>query len=147
MFKLLFFVDLIYCIIFACMTKMDSYDTMTNDEYNSACVRWRLGAWVPLIICTLILIGFVIAAANGVNWELAVWSFLCWWIDLLFTAIRSVCASGYLTRIKISEPPSEQTKKNFSKEANNKTYGTAAIVGGVYSVGKHAKKTIKELTD
>ena len=66
---------------------------------------------------------------------------------MLFTAIRSVCASGYLTRIKISEPPSEQTKKNFSKEANNKTYGTAAIVGGVYSVGKHAKKTIKEITE
>ncbi|MBP5469296.1 MAG: hypothetical protein J6Z11_08640 [Candidatus Riflebacteria bacterium] len=147
MFKMLFFVDLLYCIIFAVMTKADSYDTMTNDEYNSACVKWRLGAWMPLIICSLILLCLVVAAANGVDWELAVGSFLCWWIDLLFTAIRSVCASGYLTRIKISEPPSEQTKKNFSKEANNKTYGTAAIVGGVYSVGKHAKKAIKEITE
>lgn len=147
MFKLLFCVDVIYCIAFATMTKTDGCDVMTNNEYNSACKRWRLGAWMPLIICSIILLGFVIAAANGANWELAVWSFLCWWIDLLLTAIRSVCASRYLTRIKINEPINEQTKKNFSKEKNNNKYGSAAIVGGVYMVGKHAKKAVKDIVD
>ena len=155
MLALLIVIDLSYCIAFCGIAKTSDGECVSNNEYNSACTKWRLGAWIPFIIYTIVLICSVAALINAYPSYNApigffVKSFISWWLDLLFTAIRSISASSYLTTklsIKPDEEPNAQTRKNFAKEANNKKYGTAAMIGGAYSLGKHAKKTIKELTD
>ncbi len=68
-------------------------------------------------------------------------------MDLLFTAIRSVCSSGYLVRLasSVQEELTEETIKNIKGESINQAAGTAAIIGGTISVGKHVKKAVKDV--
>ena len=37
--------------------------------------------------------------------------------------------------------------ERYNKEKNNEIYGTTAVIGGLYSVGKHTKKAVKDITD
>ena len=155
MLALFILIDLSYCIAFCGIAKTSDGACVSNNEYNSACTKWRLGAWIPFIIYTIALICAGVACANAYpSYDAPIGTafkiFIAWWLDLLFTAIRSISASSYLTTklsIKPDEEPNEQTRKNFAKEANNKKYGTAAMIGGAYSLGKHAKKTLKEITE
>ena len=147
--------DIFYCIGFCVITKTLDDEVVTNKEYNSACVRCRIAAWTPFVIYTIALIisGLKLLESYpsyDAPIGMTVKIFFCWWMDMLFTGIRSLNASSYLTtKLKINplEEPNEQTKKNFSKEKNNKKYGSAAIIGGTFMVGKHIKKAIKDITD
>ena len=68
-------------------------------------------------------------------------------MDLLFSAIRSVCSSSYLVRLasSVQEELTEETIKNIKGESINQAAGTAAIIGGTISVGKHVKKAVKDV--
>lgn len=149
MFLMLFFVDLIYCIAFALFTKGDTPDNITNEEYNSACTKWRLGAWVPLIVQSIIFLICIVVGGGDCDLDILIPSFLCWMMDLLFSAIRSVCSSGYLVRLasSVQEELTEETIKNIKGEKTNQVAGTAAIIGGTIHTAKHTKNAIKDLAE
>jgi len=145
MFKFGMVTMIIYTIIFNIVIASSSdmyYGTAST--YNDVCFKRNLFAWLPLTSSFLIFLGVLFF---GNNFKNIVSSFAY----LFFCAISSVINSIHTSHhnVIIGDYMDDVTLDNerYNKEKNNEIYGTAAVIGGLYSVGKHTKKAVKDITD
>ena len=140
MFKIGMWILVIYTIVFNIVIAV-SDDEYYGVSYNDYCFKRNVFAWLPLIVSVLILGGSFIFG----SFDTVVASFFLMFFSMPVCAASSIHCSKHNQRI--GEFCGETDSERYQKEQNNERYGKIAATGSAYSIYKHGKKAVKDLTD
>ena len=140
MFKVGMWILVIYTIVFNIVIAVsdDEYYGVSYDDY---CFKRNIFAWLPTTVSLLIFGGSFLFG----SFDTIVASFFIFFFSMPAGVISSIHCSKHNQRI--GEFCGETDSERYQKEQNNERYGKISAVGGAYSIYKHDKKAVKDVTD